>query len=72
MLKAKGREGVDDSDPCIVSPEARYRGAENLLYRVEIHTGGKIRRNDESSRRPRRETMDNERETNVAGVPTFK
>jgi Family of unknown function (DUF6519) len=27
-------------DPCIVSPSARYRGLENQLYRVEIHTGG--------------------------------
>lgn len=26
--------------PCAVSPEARYRGVENQLYRVEIHRGG--------------------------------
>ncbi|PSR19021.1 hypothetical protein C8255_04275 [filamentous cyanobacterium CCP3] len=26
-------------DPCTVAPDARYRGAENQLYRVEIHTG---------------------------------
>jgi len=26
-----------DTDPCTISPEARYRGAENRLYRVEIH-----------------------------------
>jgi hypothetical protein len=25
------------SDPCIVAPSSRYRGEENLLYRVEIH-----------------------------------
>jgi hypothetical protein len=75
MLKARGREGVDDeSDPCIVSPEARYRGAENQLYRVEIHTGGKVGRDDGSVEQRRRETTNNdrERETNVAGVPTFK
>ena len=24
-------------EPCTISPEARYRGAENRLYRVEIH-----------------------------------
>jgi hypothetical protein len=29
------------SGPCIVPPSARYRGAENQLYRVEIHNGGK-------------------------------
>lgn len=27
-------------DPCIVSPEAAYRGAQNHLYRVEVHRGG--------------------------------
>lgn len=26
-------------DPCITSPESGYRGAENHLYRVEIHRG---------------------------------
>jgi len=25
-------------DPCMTHPDARYRGAENQLYRVEIHT----------------------------------
>jgi hypothetical protein len=28
-------------DPCAIPPEARYRGAENQLYRVEIHKSGK-------------------------------
>lgn len=41
MMKARGRQpAVDELDPCITSPEARYRGAENQLYRVEIHRGG--------------------------------
>jgi hypothetical protein len=42
-LAAKAQE-LDDAeakDVCIVSPEARYRGAENQLYRVEIHRRGK-------------------------------
>jgi hypothetical protein len=30
----------DDLTPCITPPEASYRGLENQLYRVEIHTGG--------------------------------
>ncbi|NBE52389.1 DUF6519 domain-containing protein [Streptomyces boluensis] len=30
-----------DEDPCLVKPDARYRGPENQLYRVEVHTGGK-------------------------------
>ncbi|MFE6680578.1 DUF6519 domain-containing protein [Streptomyces sp. NPDC057729] len=29
-----------DGDPCLVKPDARYRGPENQLYRVEIHEGG--------------------------------
>ena len=29
-----------NNEPCLTSPEARYRGAENQLYRVEIHDGG--------------------------------
>lgn len=28
------------TDPCITKPEARYRGPENQLYRVEIHRSG--------------------------------
>jgi hypothetical protein len=41
QVKAKGKEpGKKDNDPCIISPEARYRGAENQLYRVEIHLTG--------------------------------
>ncbi len=28
------------SDPCAIAPDARYRGCENQLYRVEIHQGG--------------------------------
>ncbi|MFE2181943.1 DUF6519 domain-containing protein [Streptomyces sp. NPDC059455] len=29
-----------DQDPCLVRPDARYRGPENQLYRVEVHEGG--------------------------------
>lgn len=40
-LKARAKEETDDdANPCIVSPEARYRGIENQLYRVEVHRGG--------------------------------
>jgi Family of unknown function (DUF6519) len=36
--------GVPDfePDPCQVPPAAGYRGLENQLYRVEIHTGGTL------------------------------
>jgi hypothetical protein len=42
LLKAGAREfEVDEStEPCNVPPESKYRGAENQLYRVEIHEGG--------------------------------
>lgn len=41
LLAAKGREDPEpDDDSCVVSPEARYRGIENQLYRVEIHRPG--------------------------------
>lgn len=39
-LKAQAKKPIDDDDLCIVSPENRYRGAENQLYRVEIHHSG--------------------------------
>jgi hypothetical protein len=44
MLRAKADEADDPNaaSPCIISPDARYRGAENQLYRVEIHVGGAI------------------------------
>ena len=40
LLKAKAKVGetTDSSDPCIIDPTASYRGAENQLYRVEVHT----------------------------------
>lgn len=37
VLKATGAAATN---PCITAPDAGYRGAENQLYRVEIHTGG--------------------------------
>jgi hypothetical protein len=73
MLKAKGREALDDdSDPCIISPEARYRGAENQLYRVEIHTSGEVEQDNDSDETLRREATVYEREREVTAGPTFK
>lgn len=40
LLKAKVKGGEGTGEPCIISPDARYRGAENQLYRVEIHKPG--------------------------------
>jgi uncharacterized protein DUF6519 len=39
-LRAMARPPSGSTDPCIVPPDARYRGAENQLYRVEIHRSG--------------------------------
>jgi hypothetical protein len=39
--QAQEQEDENETNACIVSPEARYRGLENQLYRVEIHRGGK-------------------------------
>jgi hypothetical protein len=30
------------TDPCVIAPDAKYRGAENQLYRVEVHRGGTV------------------------------
>lgn len=42
-LRARARKRKEADEPCLTTPEARYRGAENQLYRVEIHTGGAAR-----------------------------
>jgi hypothetical protein len=39
VAQARKPQAEESTDPCIISPDARYRGAENQLYRVEIHTG---------------------------------
>lgn len=38
-LAARIDPGYRVDDPCVMSPDAGYRGAENHLYRVEIHRG---------------------------------
>ncbi len=42
MLKARAKQAKDQTDPCILPPDARYRGPENQLYRVEVHRGGSV------------------------------
>jgi hypothetical protein len=41
-LRARARRDKPDTSLCTISPDARYRGAENQLYRVEIHAGGEV------------------------------
>jgi hypothetical protein len=38
LLRARARRAARSAELCSVSPEARYRGLENQLYRVEVHT----------------------------------
>ena len=40
QLSAKAIENTRDDQACVIAPDSRYRGAENQLYRVEIHSGG--------------------------------
>ena len=42
LLKAKAVQTTeaDAGKPCVVSPQSRYRGLENQLYRIEIHRSG--------------------------------
>lgn len=39
-LAARVDPGQVPQDACTIAPDAQYRGAENQLYRVEIHRGG--------------------------------
>jgi len=41
-MKARAKEGdrPGQDEPCITAPDARFRGVENQLYRVEIHRSG--------------------------------
>lgn len=39
-LQARARLEKPATDLCAIPPDSRYRGAENQLYRVEIHRGG--------------------------------
>lgn len=39
-MAARVDPGAQIVDACVISPDAKYTGAENQLYRVEIHRGG--------------------------------
>lgn len=43
LLKAGVKQfEADSAEPCTTSPESKFRGAENQLYRVEIQRGGQV------------------------------
>jgi hypothetical protein len=41
QLRAQIKPAESDEDPCVIAADARYRGCENQLYRVEIHDSGR-------------------------------
>lgn len=41
-LRARAKTDQEQVEPCLVEPDARYRGPENQLYRVEVHDGGSM------------------------------
>jgi hypothetical protein len=41
-VKAGSPPDESTSGPCIVAPQSQYRGAENQLYRIEVHRGGVV------------------------------
>ena len=41
-MAARVDPGQGIKDPCTIAADALYRGAENQLYRVEIHRGGRL------------------------------
>ena len=41
-LRARARLDQPPADLCGTPPSSRYRGAENQLYRVEVHQGGSV------------------------------
>jgi Family of unknown function (DUF6519)/Right handed beta helix region len=41
-MSARAEAAPDPEDPCAIAPEAGYRGLENRLYRVEVHTPGEL------------------------------
>ncbi len=40
LLQAQAKTSPEPDEPCITAPENSYRGAENQLYRVEVHHSG--------------------------------
>ncbi len=40
LLRARVQPAAASTDPCTAAPDSAYRGPENQLYRVEIHTAG--------------------------------
>lgn len=46
-LRARVKLPDDSTDPCLTAPDAKYRGQENQLYRIEIHRGGQVKNGED-------------------------
>lgn len=42
LTTAIGATPVEEGNPCLITPDTGYRGLENQLYRVQVHTGGPL------------------------------
>lgn len=42
LLGIKLKEDEKKSTACVISPDSKYQGLENQLYRVEVHKGGSL------------------------------
>jgi len=63
----------NNTDPCMCHPEARFRGSENQLYRVEIHQPGQVPSAQVTSANPPGPTGTVLSSASTpAGAPTFK
>jgi hypothetical protein len=62
-MRARIEETEVSKDPCNIPPDSKYRGAENQLYRVEIHRGGiawdSVGDNDDTTRATFKWSRDN-------------
>lgn len=62
-MRARIEQTEVSKDPCNIPPDSKYRGAENQLYRVEIHRGGRawdnVGENDDSTRATFKWSRDN-------------
>lgn len=69
-LRARVEPTEPNTDPCTIAPDSKYRGAENHLYRVEIHRGGAGDKNTNADKRATfKWSRDNGSvETTLAGV----
>lgn len=63
-MSARAKQGQPVNQPCLTEPEAQYRGAENQLYRVEIHDG-----NIDETGKPRTPTFKFSRENGSVIFP---